>query len=300
MNRSLSRPHSSAFHGSSAPALGHGVGLIRLLQFSGILANENKQKLQLSWWNELIKEYFTPKAIMRFTLWKDNQRNEAKPFEIGVPILPRFFLVTTQSGVKSMTLTLDGARERLYAYGHAVVECVSAVWTYKYANGYTVSLRGPLTVHVVLTAPPPPGAPGSNANSNANGINSQNYLLKFDDFQFDAMMHDKFIALESIMGPRSMENSPRTPRSRHHTIPPPPTSSTGTATNSPAINGVGVGNGMDDGMGLGGQEEDEKKWEEPRVMIERGFIPGEPVNAFGIPQATMRCLEVGFLFFSFW
>ncbi|THU90273.1 hypothetical protein K435DRAFT_864457 [Dendrothele bispora CBS 962.96] len=61
------------------------------------------------------------------------------------------------------------------------------------------------------------------------------------------MVHDEFIALESIMGPRSMENSPRTPRSRHHPIPP-PTSSTGTATNSPAINGTGVGNGIDDGI----------------------------------------------------
>jgi len=37
---------------------------------------------------------------------------------------------------------------------------------------------------------------------------------------------------------------------------------------------------------------DDKKWEEPRVIIEHGSIPGEPVNAFGIPQATMRCLEL--------
>lgn len=84
-----------------ALALGNGQGLTRLLQFSGNLSNENKtvsrgvvlfmsscvdrifhwlQKLQLSWWNDLIKEYFTPKAVMKFTLWKDNQRNEAKPF----------------------------------------------------------------------------------------------------------------------------------------------------------------------------------------------------------------------------
>jgi hypothetical protein len=27
-----------------------------------------------------VKDYFTAKAIMKFTLWKDNQRNEAKPF----------------------------------------------------------------------------------------------------------------------------------------------------------------------------------------------------------------------------
>ncbi|KAJ4486583.1 LIM-domain binding protein-domain-containing protein, partial [Lentinula edodes] len=92
-------------------ALGHGQG--PSLQFSGKLASETKQKHQFMWWNELIKEYSTPKAIMRFTLWRYN-KNEAKPFEIGVPILPRLLLVTTQSGVKSMTLTLDGARERLY------------------------------------------------------------------------------------------------------------------------------------------------------------------------------------------
>ncbi|KAF8628158.1 hypothetical protein AX17_006028 [Amanita inopinata Kibby_2008] len=40
------------------------------------------------------------------------------------------------------------------------------------------------------------------------------------------------------------------------------------------------------------QQDDEKRWEEPRIMIERSLIPGEPVNAFGIPQATMRCLEL--------
>ena len=29
------------------------------------------------------------------------------------------------------------------------------------------------------------------------------------------------------------------------------------------------------------------------IIYERAFIPADPVNAFGIPQATMRCLEVG-------
>ncbi|KIM60837.1 hypothetical protein SCLCIDRAFT_72284, partial [Scleroderma citrinum Foug A] len=130
--------------------LGFGQAIIRLLQFSGQLSNENTNKHQLSFWESLVKEYFTPKANMKMTLWKDNQRVEAKPLEIGVPILPRFFLVTTQAGVRSMTLSLDGARERLCSQTHAAIECVSAVWTYKYSNGYTVTLRGPLTVHVIL------------------------------------------------------------------------------------------------------------------------------------------------------
>ncbi|PPQ63972.1 hypothetical protein CVT24_009095 [Panaeolus cyanescens] len=235
---------------------GTGQAVLRLLQFSGVLASENKTKLQLSYWNDLVKEYFTPKAIMKLTLWKDNQRNEAKPFEIGVPILPRFFLVTTQSGVKSMTLSLDGARERQFGQGHYVVECVAAIWTYKYTNGYIVTLRGPLTAHVLITLSSPPGQP-------------QTYTFKFEELQFDANFHDKYIALDSIAGKRSIDGR-RTP----------PGSDEG-SSNSPAQSASGQSS-----------QSQQHKWEEPRIMLEGASIPGEPVNAFGIPQATMRCLEL--------
>jgi len=74
-----------------------GQGIIRLLQFSGALSSDNRnvsgsarvvlgarltnnQKLGLMFWENLVKDYFTPKAILKYTLWKDNQRNEAKPF----------------------------------------------------------------------------------------------------------------------------------------------------------------------------------------------------------------------------
>lgn len=235
-------------------SLGYGQGLIRVMQFSGLLSSDTpqiqSQKLQLTYWDDLIREYFTPKAIMKLTLWRDSMKNEAKPFEIGVPILPRFFLVTTQSGVKSMSLTLDGARERVYAPGHAVVECVTAVWTYRYNNGHIVTLRGPLTAHLVICSPAPHPQPGAIQNRGAPP-----YILKFDDFEFDAHSHDKYIALESIAGPRKTEEPP------------------------PTVNGPGLA-------------DEEKKWEEPRLLIENGSIPGEPVNAFGIPQATMRCLEL--------
>lgn len=43
------------------------------------LTNDYK-KLGLTFWENLVKEYFTSKAILKYTLWKDNQRNEAKPF----------------------------------------------------------------------------------------------------------------------------------------------------------------------------------------------------------------------------
>ena len=154
-----------------------------------------------------------------------------------------------------MTLSLEGARERCYAPGHAMVECVSAIWTYKYNNGYTVTLRGPLTARVIITTSSPPG----------NNQAAPAYTLKFEDFQFDANLHDKYISLDSIMGVRMLES----PRARHANTPTP-----GVSTQAQA------------------QADEDRKWEEPRVLIERAAIPGEPVNAFGIPQATMRCLEL--------
>lgn len=69
------------------------------------------------------------------------------------------------------------------------------------------------------------------------------------------------------MGQRMVE-SPKTPRPRHALTP--------------------TANGTDAQQ----RAEEDKKWEEPRIFIERAAIPGEPVNAFGIPQATMRCLEL--------
>lgn len=160
-----------------------------------------------------------------------------------------------------MTLSLDGARERLVSQNHAIIECVTAAWSYKYTNGYTVTLRGPLTAHVVLV-PNPARSQGALAQP------SQPYSLKFDSLEFGANFHDKSIALESILGHRNPELSlPKTPHTRN--------------APTPTANGA-----------VPLTTEDDKKWEEPRVIIDHASIPGEPVNAFGIPQATMRCLEV--------
>lgn len=150
-----------------------------------------------------------------------------------------------------------------------MIECINAIWTYKYNNGYTVTLRGPLTAHIVVTALPPGHAPSPPSPSSAaaaggaQGANQpvSNVALKFEEFQFDANMHDKYVSLDSIQGTRNPGGSP----------------------------GSLVRQQPQPQQQL---EDDDKRWEEPRVTIEMGSIPGEPVNAFGIPQATMRCLEL--------
>lgn len=234
---------------------------------------------------------------MKFTLWKDNQRNEAKPFgtcritldrrsnslspclffsiaDIGVPILPRFFLVTSQSGVKSMTLSLDGAQERQYSQNHTLVECPNAIWTYKYINGYMVTLKGPLKAHLqfVQSSPLPnsnPMLPPQHQSQQPQPIpppQQPRFSLKFDSITFDANLHEKSLMIDAIGGARIVE-PPKTPRMRHPATP----------NATPTMTGV---------------TEEEKKSEEPRILIEKAVIPAEPVNAFGVPQATMRCLEV--------
>ncbi|KAI0366206.1 hypothetical protein BV20DRAFT_662877 [Pilatotrama ljubarskyi] len=232
--------------------VGLGQATCRILQLSGSLGVEHKDRLKQSYWESIVGQFFTEKATMKLTLWKDNQQVEAKPFEIGYPILPRFFLVTSQSGVKSMTICVDGARERLVNPSHALVECAQATWTFRYQNGYSIILRGPLTADIIVQPHPIPPQP-----TPMGAVTS--YALKLDRLQFDAFWHDKYVALDAIVGERLAE-SPRG-------LPP-----------SPGLPAP--------------QNEDPNRFDEAKYIIEHAIVPTEPINAFGIPQATMRCLEL--------
>ncbi|KJA14088.1 hypothetical protein HYPSUDRAFT_209001 [Hypholoma sublateritium FD-334 SS-4] len=167
------------------------------------------------------------------------------------------YVGVAQSRVKCMNLTLVGARELFFAQGHYVVECVSAVsmWMYRYVNGYTATLRGPLTVHAIIA-------------TMGSGLTSQ--TLKFEVFQFHANMHDKYIASDAIVGARTLErNHPRT----FLDIQVIQAAATAADTVITA-------------------QQDEDRCAEPRIFIGQAVLPGEPANAYGIPQATMRCLEL--------
>ncbi|KAJ8502075.1 hypothetical protein ONZ51_g198 [Trametes cubensis] len=228
--------------------VGFGQAMCRILQLSGSLAVDHKDRLKQSYWTNVVTTYFTEKATMKLTLWKDNQRSEAKPFEIGFPILSRFFLVTSQSGVKSMSISIDGARERVITPSHALVECATASWTFQYTNGYNITLRGPLTADVVVQ---PHASSGQQLPPNSVST----YTLKLERLQFDAFVHEKFLSLDSISGERIAESPRGMPASP-------------------------------------GQTEDPNRFDEAKYVYERATIPAEPINAFGIPQATMRCLEL--------
>jgi len=176
-----------------------------------------------------------------------------------------------------MTLSLDGARERIVGPNQAVVQCVSAMWTYRYRNGYTVTLRGPFTAYVAMT-------PNATQNSaSAHSVPPSPYTLKIDHIQFDSNLYEKHVAVDVIGGNRLDAN--KTPQVRNAPTPTPTTNGAGVPPPPPPQQP------QPQPPPQGGQRDDER-WEEPRITYERAFIPAEPVNAFGIPQATMRCLEV--------
>lgn len=89
----------------------------------------------------------------------------------------------------------------------------------------------------------------------------------------------------SPSGSSTAAQTPKTPRLKNSNA----SASGSTGGQTPVMNGVTVKTEQGQGQGQ------EEKWEESsRVIYERVSLPSEPVNAFGIPQATMRCLEVGF------
>lgn len=53
-----------------------------------------------------------------------------------------------------------------------------------------------------------------------------------------------------------------------------------------------LGTRIPESPNLAVEGDDDRRYDDPRYIIANASIPVEPVNAFGIPQATMRCLEV--------
>lgn len=169
-------------------------------------------------------------------------------------------LVSSQSGVRSMNLILDGVQERALTPGTSVVDCPSAQWIWRFVDGHVISLRGTFSCQV-------------SAYRNAEDPPDRPYTLKFDTMTFDSNSHEKLLALDSIRGARGLESIQRTPA---------------TTTQGSPDNASSSSNNT-----IKTEEGSERQMDsDPRVVIEHAVLPPDPVNAFGIPQASMRCLEV--------
>jgi hypothetical protein len=189
--------------------------------------------------------------------------------DVTTPVIPRFFLVTSQSGVKSMSISFDGARESNISPMQAEVHCDRAVWTYRYYNGYTITLRGELRAQLAMPAP----ASGSSVHGAALFQGPKIEAIHFTSSSFERLIALDVISckgtpvLSSVFPEQAIKQG--TPHMRN--------------PQTPQMNGVQV------------KEEESSPAPasevEMRTFYEHASIPVDPVNAFGIPQMTMRCLE---------
>ncbi|KAG8905274.1 hypothetical protein FRB99_000344 [Tulasnella sp. 403] len=283
--------------------LGSGQGVIRMLEFSHAMAAGKDQSLQ--YWEGVTSDFFdSPKGLMRMTLWKDN---EARPFEVSSPTLPRFFFSSFCSGVVSIHLTLNNVRESSPAAGEGVVDCPNASFTYTFDSGYIVVLRGPLRAHIILVpSPPEPTTPSTSPHQPPQSLR---HTLKFSYFEFSSKQVSKSLDLGAIKGirvplpPMGDEGSPMsvgqhgTPSGNVHN------GVLGMSRTDTPMNGIPAGPGAHDGSGsgMGGSPTMATSASQAGtvgsvtggpIVIERAYLPPDPVNGFGITESTMRVLEL--------
>ncbi|PSS31976.1 hypothetical protein PHLCEN_2v2218 [Hermanssonia centrifuga] len=157
-----------------------------------------------------------------------------------------------------MSVNIHGARERIITGNRAIVECTHATWTFNFINGYVVTLHGPLTAHIAAVLP-------NHLPLDQRGPPDQPWAWRFEKLQFDAIRHEKYLSIAVIRSLR-ISNSPATPHLHSQQL----------------MNGTGMAQ----------QEEEDRRYDDMHYIIDMARLPMEPVNAFGIPQATMRCLEL--------
>ncbi|KAK7020839.1 hypothetical protein R3P38DRAFT_3358056 [Favolaschia claudopus] len=235
-----------------------------------------KDTVHLSYWDGLIREYFTPKAVMRLTLW-DSMNNEGKRFAWAT--------IREVQAKDEERVALESDRKEKGRQATAISSLVAK-------SNYLPNME-------ILINP---------------------LLLHPDEWLFHAVLENDCLLIARYkvwftrLGARlSRVNvqyghfgighivTLRGPLTAHLAIcAAPPSQQPQGAPSGQACGGAENDSNPQpyaiagtlrtkDGAPLGVEE---KEWAEPSLMIESGSIPGELVNAFGIPRATMRCLEL--------
>lgn len=99
-----------------------------------------KGKGDLSYWNEFVRTFFSPKGVFRHWVHISEDEDKAdKQYEIAFPALARYFHTYFESGVKTMQFVMDkGTTERPMPNGFSIENSRSS-FVYWFENGLHVS-----------------------------------------------------------------------------------------------------------------------------------------------------------------
>jgi len=107
--------------------------------FQRSAAQGAKQRDDLEYWSKFVNQFFSPKGVLRHTVWVADDAPSNKQYEITFPALPRYYHTHFESGIKTMQMTVErGTEKELPNNGH-YIESPKASFVYWFDTGAQVS-----------------------------------------------------------------------------------------------------------------------------------------------------------------
>lgn len=107
---------------------------------SRMTAQGNKQKDDLHYWTTFVNQFFSPKGVLRHSLWFVDE-GSSKQYEITFPALARYFHTHFESGIKTMQFVTEKAHEKDLPNNGHYIESQKSSFIYWFDNGAQVSSR---------------------------------------------------------------------------------------------------------------------------------------------------------------
>ncbi|KAI1471850.1 LIM-domain binding protein-domain-containing protein [Daldinia caldariorum] len=125
--------------------------LIKLFQFGEQLSSYRiseevpRPKDDLTYWNNFVSQFFSPKGVFRISLFyvgsdTGNEEHTDKLYEITQPALARYFHTHYESGIKKINLTFEkGLTDRPLPNGGHFIENTKAHLTYWFEHSHVIA-----------------------------------------------------------------------------------------------------------------------------------------------------------------
>lgn len=104
------------------------------------VAQGAKQKDDLEYWARFVHQFFSPTGVLRHTVWVEDDAPSNKQYEITFPALPRYYHTHFESGIRSMQMIMEKAREMEWPNNGHYVESPKTSFVQWFDTGAQVSI----------------------------------------------------------------------------------------------------------------------------------------------------------------
>lgn len=105
-----------------------------------------KQREDLNYWLMFVDRFFSPKGVLRHSLWITDDGGSNKQYEITYPALARYFFTHFESGIKTMQLIMEKGTEKDIPNSGHYIESNKSSFVYWFDSGAQVRLMVSVTL----------------------------------------------------------------------------------------------------------------------------------------------------------